>query len=384
MAAFGLMAAACGNLDNPLEDIQGSVNPSSEDSQGSGNSSSEDIPEDVITDYEFKVTDLADNEITYNDITVLKLTNEAGADIVYTYDTEKGVYTVEKTNLASATTVWVEVTTGEPGTATARGYIQKLTADDLTALKTSKTLKMATIGDVILSNGSFAVKGTTGEQAVIAYVGKVNKYFNKFLAIALTDCGGGLVWRGYNNGTHTWLDTYPAAAAVNTYADAHPITICGTTYNTNTIGNNYYDQVADNVDVTSAARTDDAQTGWRMPSVTDWRYIFDGIGRIKNELPLIARWNDTDVVKDGATPTEPLGIGETLAYRRKGSGDQLYGVINTACGNNELKASDTYAYWTSSEYTGSDNSAWRYSFGYSRFAWNPGSISNYVRAVFAY
>lgn len=61
MAAFGLMAAACGNLDNPLENIQG------------GGSSS---AEDVITKYEFKVTDLsADNDITL-DITVLKLTNE--------------------------------------------------------------------------------------------------------------------------------------------------------------------------------------------------------------------------------------------------------------------------------------------------------------------
>ena len=367
MAAFGLMAAACGNLDNPLENIQG------------GGSSS---AEDVITKYEFKVTDLANNDITPG-ITVLKLTNEAGADIVYTYDTEKGVYTVEKTNLASATTVWVEVTTGEPGMATARGYIQKLTADDLTALKTSKTLKMATIGDVILSNGSFAVKGTTGEQAVIAYVGKVDKYFNKFLAIALTDCDGGQ--RKWRDGAAEPY-TYPAAAAVNAYADAHPITICGTTYNTNTIGNNYYDQVASDRTVTSAARTDDAQTGWRLPSVTDWRYIFDGIGRIKNGLTLKAytATNDESSV-NGATPTVPLGVVDGLYYKRNEIGTQLDDFINAACGS-ELHApsGNGNSYLTSSEPTGYDYYIWSYHFYDKKFIYTYKANPYYVRAVFAY
>ena len=208
-----------------------------------------------------------------------------------------------------------------------------------------------------------------------------------FLAIALTDCGGTLQWRGYNNDTHTWLDTYPAAEAVNAYADAHPITIGATTYNTNTIGNSYYDRVASDVTAPSAARTDDAQTGWRMPSVTDWRYIFDGIGRIKNGFTLIARRSETDVVKDGATPTEPLGIENSLLYRRKEPGTpQLYGVINAACGNDELRASDTYSYWTSSEYTGDDYSTWTYNFYFntSKFRLPYKSNPNYVRAVFAY
>lgn len=57
------------------------------------------------------------------------------------------------------------------------------------------TVKMATIGDVILSDGKFGVAGTSGEVAKICYLGsetaEAANGFNHGLALALSDANGG-------------------------------------------------------------------------------------------------------------------------------------------------------------------------------------------------
>ena len=58
------------------------------------------------------------------------------------------------------------------------------------------TVKMATIGDVILSNGKFAKAGTAGAVAMIAYLGSDNGEaapYNHGLALAMSDANGGNV-----------------------------------------------------------------------------------------------------------------------------------------------------------------------------------------------
>ena len=231
------------------------------------------------------------------------------------------------------------------------------------------TIKFATIGDVILSNGKFATKGTSGEQAVIAYVGKVDKYFDKFLALALTDANGSL--RTLAN----------AQTDVNTYAADHAITIGSTAYDTNTTST-YYDVVADNYNTTSATATTLHQ-GWRIPSVTDWRYILYGIYTQKNGLSLFARSGMSYTVSN-ATPTNPLGIKDSMEFfggNFASSDNGSYNALNNACGNTALKK--TKGYWSSSQYSGSSR-MWEYNIYDGVFAWCENHGEFYVRACFAF
>lgn len=225
-------------------------------------------------------------------------------------------------------------------------------------------------GFIYADAAAAAATGTTAE-AVIAYVGKVDKYFDKFLALALRDVYTGL------------LPWHLAAATVNTYAKNHPITIGGTTYNTSTTGDTYYDIVASDQATTSATATAQ-QTGWRLPSVTDWRYIFDGLGRQKAGLTLMAKHsNGSPVYSSDATPTSPLGVTDEMFYCNGDNGSSLLNAINSACDNTEPKLRSD-AYWSSSEYSEGSDDAWRYDFYSGKFLWVSKTYYVYVRAVFAY
>ena len=215
----------------------------------------------------------------------------------------------------------------------------------------------------IYANTAAATATGTTPVAVIAYVGSVSNYFDKFLAIALTDV----------DGTHTWTD---ALTKVGEYAAAHPITIGGTTYNTSTTGDTYYDIVASDVNTSSATATS-KQTGWRMPSVTDLRYIFDGLGRQKAGLTLVAKsYGGSTIFSENATPTNPKGVQDMMRYCNGGNGHSLLAAINTACGNGALQY---YFYWLSSS-----DKVWVYNFGEGNFILYPKTNDYNVRAVFAY
>ena len=232
------------------------------------------------------------------------------------------------------------------------------------------TLSSVDIGKVLAADGKIyadAASANTnggGARAVIAYVGSVPNYFDKFLAIAIDDVDGS---------KHSWSD---AVTAVGTYAAAHAITIGSTTYNTNVIGNNRYDYVETNVNKSSATRTDGVLKGWRLPSVTDWRYIFDGLGRQKKGLILTAK-DSQSVYSTNATPTDPLGVKYLMAYYGSIS---LCSVINEACGNSALQSS-LDIYWSSSM---CNSYMWGYTFYQERFDQSVTSIGQYARAVFAY
>lgn len=186
--------------------------------------------------------------------------------------------------------------------------------------------------------------GVTAE-AVIAYVGSVAHYFDKFIAIALEDV--------YNSGT-SWAN---AKAYLETFAANHPITVGGMIYNTNAGGDAYYDLVTTGTENPSNTRTGDVIKGWRVPSVTDWRYIFQGLC-------------------SGPSATSPVGI---ASYGNYGNGSTLRNAINTACGNTNLQNTWYHANSNGTTYGG----LWNYDF-------NEGKFKDYVdngfrtRAVFAY
>ena len=265
----------------------------------------------------------------------------------YEAEVSGGKITIKAENLSGITAAadfWFEAEIG------GKPYVAKVNIDPKTlSPETPITLEMATVGDVITSDGTFATKGAAGEQAVLAYIGKVDNYFDRFLAIALEDTGDKINWAS-------------ALAAVNTYAGSHAITIGGTTYNTGTTGDTYYDQVTDNESTSSAAATA-LQQGWRLPSVTDWRYIFAGLCGLASPAP------------------DAGGVKDIMAY---GTGSTLLAAINTACGNTAL-ISDTDGYWSSSDHDANSSHAWYYRFYDSKLCWSANkTTTKRVRAVFAY
>ena len=218
------------------------------------------------------------------------------------------------------------------------------------------TVKMATVGDAILSNGKFATKGTSGQEAVIVYVGTVDKYFNHFLAIALEDAANKVNWSD-------------AQTAIGTYAGNHPITIGGTTYNNTNACTSVYDVVSDNNATTSATATTLHQ-GWRMPTVTDWRYLYAGIF--------------------GKSPTTPIGVNEGMEYYNTYSSGYDKWDIQDLVSDNILKCyigtggARIYYCWFSSEVTGNDGKAWNFEPNYCRLNKEDKTTNLNVVAVFAY
>lgn len=254
---------------------------------------------------------------------------------------ERIVY-VDPSMLNPATDIFDLATSGEDGKR------WTLATNDYAHLTSANIGNMLAADGNIYANTAAATATGTTAVAVIAYVGNVSNYFDKFLAIALTDVDGN---------RYTWADAF---TKVGEYAAAHPITISGTPYNTNAIGNNCYDQVDDDVNTSSAKRTTGVVKGWRLPSVTDWRYVFEGFG--------------------GPAVNSQAGVTWRVSY---GDGTALCNAINNACGNTDPKLQFN-PHWSSSETSGNSDGAWVYGFSRSFFMQNYKTANFYVRAVFAY
>ena len=110
---------------------------------------------------------------------------------------------------------------------------------------------------------------SSGAMAVIAYVGKVPGYWDNFLAMSMHDSDA----NGHDGEyTANWKEN---ANHVGSYASNHSITIGSTAY-TRSFTENIYDQVA-NSSTTASNTSSSTHIGWRMPTITDWRYIFYGL-----------------------------------------------------------------------------------------------------------
>jgi hypothetical protein len=288
-----------------------------------------------------KVTDKSNNVIT-------TVTPGSATDVLYV------------TLPASTDYTWFEAT-GSDG----KSYINHATASLLAGKAYHPTMKMATVGDGILgdlgNDGKFVKMPHSSAVAVIAYVGKVEKYFDRFLAIALTDVqvGDPTQW-GY---LYYLSDAKTYGAD---YADGNPIRLDGVNYNKTKYENNGlttadYD-VVNNSQTTSSATSGELKKGWRIPSVTDWRYVFAGIGGL-----------------EPTTPTNPVGIKDAEVYTNSTT---LRANINAACCNENLL---TKVYWTISDVTSHHDYEWYFNFSNNKTYYNSESSSkSCVRLVFAY
>ena len=139
--------------------------------------------------FSFKVTNLAGDDQT-NAVTSLKMSKADGA-LVAEAEVSGGKITIKAEKLSEITAAadfWFEAEIG------GKPYVAKVNIDPTTlSPETPMTLAMATIGDVILSDGKFAARtSTTGTNAaMIAYLGSETgvEGYTHGLAIALDDDG---------------------------------------------------------------------------------------------------------------------------------------------------------------------------------------------------
>ena len=135
--------------------------------------------------FKFTTQDISGSDITPTEFTV----SDAAGNVITTVTlTTSDLYVALP--VLSADTYWFNATASD------KPYIAKATVSTATSAGNfySTTVKMATVGDVILSDGKFAAKGTDGERAIITYVGSDNceaSPYNHGLAFAMSDAGGG-------------------------------------------------------------------------------------------------------------------------------------------------------------------------------------------------
>lgn len=146
--------------------------------------------EEVIK-YGFQLKSLAGVDLT-GDATSLKMTKADGT-LVAEAEVSAGKITIKNTDLTAASITaaadfWFEATVGT------RKYVAKVNIDPAAlSPETDKTLEMATLGDVILSDGKFYKAGTAGAVAMIAYLGNGSDCTNG-LAIQLNDSPASMSW----------------------------------------------------------------------------------------------------------------------------------------------------------------------------------------------
>lgn len=242
--------------------------------------------------------------------------------------------------------------------------------------------------------------------AVVAYVGNVANYCDKFIALALEDAIDTEITLSEAFGTYSYLvEGFPVAHGMKIsgtdYARLEPWTEVATTrglydaVQANTYDGSYHATT----DVASASRTDGVVKGWRIPSVTDFRLIFE---QLKDNGAT------GSAVMSGITATNPAGImdhngvygydsdsgsGVTMVYpygNQPGyykAASSLRTYINKLCLNNDKLKSQFY--WLSSQVKNTsgdlqDSKAWRFNFAYDHFMWNESSDKSLIRYVFAY
>ena len=205
-------------------------------------------------------------------------------------------------------------------------------------------------------------------KALIAYVGRVPNYFYDFLAIGLHDS----MLDGENGREpNKNLREYIFGNSVGNYAAKHAITIGGNTYD-NASYTSYsgydiftYDQVANSTE-TASNTSSIMHTGWRMPTITDWRYIIYGLC-------------------GSPSPTDPAGVGD---YSSWGTSNPL-AILNASPGYNLDLSSGPKYYCTSSGASVNNDHVWYFKFlsdtnaPYASIGTDHG-VTCYLRPVFAY
>ena len=246
-------------------------------------------PEEI---YAFSLRNMADDaDIT---ATAFNVTDQDGNTIV-TAESD-GKYTIKSGELSSVTTLWLEATT-----ATGK-YIAKATKEELPAIAEAGKLKMATLGDVILADGKFAVAGTEGQLAKIAYLGdgdNSDDTYNHGLALALKDVSETKAWdnRGVgllNNCLGTQYSV-EADAKGDMAGIVNTTTLVGHTHHPAAVAASEF-KYKDDVD---AGAHPDGTSAWFLPSAGQWQKMATAAGSYENlktntGLSVFFYWSSTE------------------------------------------------------------------------------------------
>jgi hypothetical protein len=232
---------------------------------------------DDVIKYGFKVTDLnGDDKTTL--VTSLKMSTDDGP--IAEAEVSGGKITIKAEKLSGITTAidfWFEAEIG------GKPYIAKVNINPTTlSPESDKTLEMATLGDVILSDGKFAVAGTAGQLAKIAYLGddaETNTKYNHGLALALEDVSVTKKW--CDQTTETCLD---AGHQYNSEADAkgdmagiaNTVAIAG-----KFDGDHYHDAAIAATNYNSSTYPD-GTSEWFLPSAGQWDKMATAAGGYAN------------------------------------------------------------------------------------------------------
>ena len=183
------------------------------------------------------------------------------------------------------------------------------------------TIKLATVGDVILSTGKCAKAGTSGAVAMIAYLGDGddNTTYNSGLAIALADESSSFcAWAGTSESAGVSTSTTMTAhkAYLNGIADTQTLI---TKY-----GDGYAASKAAAYSVAGFTPGDCGCSGWFLPSSGQWLKFFEAAG------VNVAGWTDWDWAPGGTADWTKVNY-----------------LMNTAASGSSVKAD---WYWSSSEH----------------------------------
>ncbi|MBR0166359.1 MAG: hypothetical protein IJQ13_05720 [Prevotella sp.] len=308
----------------------------------------------------YTVKDLNNNSL---DVSSLKLLFPPYNNINVTLTTpDDEVYVVMSTG-ASNVLHWFEAT-GSDG----KKYVTKGTTPALYSGKYYRTtMKMATVGDVILTNGTFAAPTSTdAKAAMIAYIGSDadgsdNSDPSKWhgLAIALTDANSSNYCK--------WSDNTSENAGVSTSeTKANHKAFLNGIKETQTLitkyGGSYAAAKAANYSVAGFTPVDYGYSGWFLPSSGQWMKFFE------------------------ATGMNGVDSGDWGDYVSGGSANwtKVNTLMETAATGSSVK--DNGNYWASSEQTeGNAATVGFYStYGVRINNVNKNSNYNYVRSFLAF
>ena len=247
------------------------------------------------------------------------------------------------------------------GTDQYQAYLCKNLTTGSPAYTTAKICKHTYTGASLAKDKFYEKKLNSSEKtltprAVVGHVDAVSNYWNYFLALALEDATS-------SAGTVSGAQT-----EVTTWVGNHAVKINGTTYNTVAArgSNTSYDEVASGT-TTSNQTASGLIQGWRVPTVTDWRYIFQSLCA-------------------GHYATVPVGVVDNGMYYEGETKPNYKALIDAKCGNTVMaNHGESCIYWSgSSALDGTITKIWRYNFVHDYFMWVSTSDNSFVRTVIAY
>ena len=200
--------------------------------------------------------------------------------------------------------------------------------------------------------------------AVVAYVGKVDHYFNSFIAMSMHDSK-----KDGTEGSEA-MNMNEALTAAYKYDENHHVyqissTSMSSAYDQVEYHIKYHDTDPEPDTYPTNTATGNARPGWRVPTVTDWRYVFEGLC-------------------GSPSATNPVGIKSGRGPYSENTAT-LYTTLNSKFGSIGKLVEGGY-YWTGS--VESSTFAWFFSFntgeGTKGFFYLGNENNYFVRPVFAY